>query len=130
MSGSQFEAVAGYARVVKDGPWAFSAGTTGFDYKNMTISDDIVMQTLKAVENIKVALKDVGFLVSDVIQCNWVITDRDYFVPCGKILSDFFEETRPAMMTMVCQLIDPRMKFEMQVIALKRASADQGSEIP
>ena len=41
-SGSKFEKIAGYSRAVVDGEWIFVSGTTGYDYKNHTISDDIV----------------------------------------------------------------------------------------
>jgi enamine deaminase RidA (YjgF/YER057c/UK114 family) len=40
-SGSSFEQVAGYSRVVVDGEWIFVSGTTGYDYSNMTISPDL-----------------------------------------------------------------------------------------
>jgi enamine deaminase RidA (YjgF/YER057c/UK114 family) len=39
-SGSSFEREIGYSRAVLDGEWVFVSGTTGFDYKTMTISDD------------------------------------------------------------------------------------------
>ena len=38
-SGSPFEAATGYRRAVVDGEWVFVAGTTGFDYAQMTIAD-------------------------------------------------------------------------------------------
>ena len=47
-SGSSFEAQGGYSRAVVDGEWVFVAGTTGFDYTAMTISDDPAEQTRQA----------------------------------------------------------------------------------
>jgi len=47
-SGSPFEAAGGYSRAVVDGEWVFVAGTTGFDYAAMTISDDPAEQTRQA----------------------------------------------------------------------------------
>ena len=38
-SGSPFEAQIAYSRAVVDGEWIFVAGTTGFDYSTMSISD-------------------------------------------------------------------------------------------
>src|SRR5262249_58286068 len=40
-SGSSFETEVGYSRAVVDGDWVFVSGTTGFDYRSMTISDDL-----------------------------------------------------------------------------------------
>ena len=43
-SGSTFEQEIGYSRAVVDGDWVFVAGTTGYDYATMTISDDVAEQ--------------------------------------------------------------------------------------
>lgn len=56
-SGSEFESRIGYSRAVVDGDWVFVSGTTGFDYKDMTISDDVVVQTEQCLKNIEDALK-------------------------------------------------------------------------
>lgn len=44
-SGSIYEEKIGYSRAVVDGDMIYMSGTTGYDYKTMTISDDIVEQT-------------------------------------------------------------------------------------
>lgn len=42
LSGSVFEERIGYARAVVDGDRVHVSGTTGFDYADMTISEDVV----------------------------------------------------------------------------------------
>lgn len=42
LSGSVFEERIGYARAVVDGDRGHVSGTTGFDYADMTISEDVV----------------------------------------------------------------------------------------
>jgi len=59
-SGSPFEAQGGFSRAVVDGEWVFVAGTTGFDYIAMTISDDPAEQTQQALRNIERALAEAG----------------------------------------------------------------------
>ena len=44
-SGSTFEEQIGYSRAVVVGDWVFVSGTTGFDYKTMSISESLVQQT-------------------------------------------------------------------------------------
>jgi hypothetical protein len=39
-SGSSFEEQIGYSLAAVDGDWIFMSGTTGFNYMDMTISDD------------------------------------------------------------------------------------------
>ena len=51
-SGSIFEEKVGYSRAVCDGRWVFVAGTTGFNYETMKISDDVVVQCRQTLENI------------------------------------------------------------------------------
>ncbi|MGE5210354.1 MAG: Rid family hydrolase, partial [Acidobacteriota bacterium] len=58
--GSDFEQTIGYSRAVVDGRWVFVAGTTGFDYSTMTISDDIVDQVDQTLVNIDDALTRAG----------------------------------------------------------------------
>ena len=38
-SGSTFEKEIGYSRAVVEGDWIFVSGTTGFDYKTMTLAE-------------------------------------------------------------------------------------------
>ena len=57
-SGSSLEAEAGYSRAVVDGEWIFVAGTTGFDYAQMTIVDAPAEQARQAFRNIEAALAE------------------------------------------------------------------------
>ena len=51
-SGSSFEKEMGYSRAVVEGDWVFVSGTTGFNYDDMTIADDVVNQTEQCLKNI------------------------------------------------------------------------------
>ena len=59
-SGSKFESEIGYSRAVADGDWVFVAGTTGFDYATMAISDDVAEQAEQAVRTVSSALERGG----------------------------------------------------------------------
>ena len=43
-----------------DGEWVFVAGTTGFDYAQMTIVEDPAEQARQAFRNIETALAEAG----------------------------------------------------------------------
>lgn len=43
-SASSFEQDIGHSRAVVGDDWVFVSGTTGFDYKAMTISEDVIQQ--------------------------------------------------------------------------------------
>lgn len=119
--GSTFEEQAGYSRAVVDGRWVFVAGTTGFDYSTMTISDDIVEQVDRALTNIADALERAGSSADDVVRVTYLVANPDDFESCWPSLRTFFDGARPAATMMVVGLLDPRIKIEIEVTALKRS---------
>ncbi len=116
-SGSSFEAEIGYARAVVYRDWVHVAGTTGFDYATMTISDDVVAQVEQCVANIGDALSEAGCTFADVVRVRYLLPDRNDFEPCFPTLRRTFGDVRPAATMMVCGLSDPRMKIEIEVDA-------------
>lgn len=117
--GSEFEEAIGYSRAVVDGRWVFVAGTTGFDYSTMTISDDIVEQVDQTLANIDDALSRAGSGPADVVRVRYLLTDADDFEPCWPSLRRYFGDARPGATMMVVGLADPRMRIEIEVTALK-----------
>jgi len=119
-SGSTFEAQIGYSRAVVDGDWVHVAGTTGFDYTDMTISDDLVEQAEQCLANIGTALADAGCSFADVVRVRYLLPDRADFEPCWPALRRCFGEARPAATMLVCGLLDPRARIEIEVTARRR----------
>ena len=118
-SGSPFEAEIGYSRAVVHCDWIFVSGTTGFDYAKMTIADDIESQTEQCLMNIESALSQAGSSLKDVVRVNYVLPDGNEFSRCWPILRKYFGEIRPAAMMITAALLDPRMKIEIEVTAIK-----------
>ncbi|HYH17699.1 MAG TPA: RidA family protein [Azospirillum sp.] len=116
-SGSTFEKVAGYSRAVVDGKWVFVSGTTGFDYAAGTISDDVVEQAHQTFRNIRAALEQAKSSLRDVVRVRVYLTSAADFERVAPILGEYLGEARPANTTVVCPLIDPRMKIEIEVTA-------------
>jgi enamine deaminase RidA (YjgF/YER057c/UK114 family) len=120
-SGSQFEQKIGYSRAVVDGRWVFVSGTTGFDYKTMTISDDVVAQTDQCFKNIAAALAEADASLADVVRVHYLITKREDFEPIWPVLQKHFGDVRPACTVLVTGLVDEKMLIEIEVTARKRA---------
>jgi enamine deaminase RidA (YjgF/YER057c/UK114 family) len=120
-SGSTFEAEIGYSRAIVDGDWIFVSGTTGFDYKTMTVADDVVAQCEQTLRNIEAALAEAGSSLADIVRVNYIFPDREDFQPCWPVLRRAFGESRPASTMIVAGLADPRMKIEIEVTARRRS---------
>lgn len=116
-SGSTFEQEIGYSRAVVDGEWVFVSGTTGFDYRAMTIAEDVVEQTEQCLRNIEAALLEAGSSLRDVVRVTYVLPNADEFRRCWPTLRKYFGEVRPAAMMISAGLADPRMKIEIEVTA-------------
>ncbi|RFC63563.1 RidA family protein [Fulvimarina endophytica] len=118
-SGSPFEKQAGYSRAVVQGNMAFVSGTTGYDYETMTMPDGAREQAANALATIGKALAEGGFAMSDVVRMTYYVTDAafasDVFEETGRV----FSEIRPAATIIVCGLLKPEMKVEIEATALK-----------
>ena len=116
-SGSTFEEEIGFSRAVVDGEWVFVSGTTGFDYRSMTISDSLIEQTDQCLRNIETALAEAGASLRDVVRVTYVLPNAAEFRDCWPILRKYFGDIRPAAMMISAGLADPRMRIEIEVTA-------------
>ena len=120
-SGSSYERDIGYSRAVVDGEWIFVSGTTGFDYRSMTISDSLAEQTEQCLRNIQSALEQAGASLRDVVRVTYILPKAQDFPQCWPILRRYFGEVRPAATMISAGLADPRMQIEIEVTARRRA---------
>ena len=122
-TGSPFEAQIGYSRAVADGDWVFVSGTTGFDYRSMTIAEDLLAQTEQCVQNIKAALEQAGASLRDVVRVTYILPKADEFPQCWPVLRKHFGDVRPAATMLSAGLADPRMRIEIEVTARRRGDS-------
>lgn len=118
-SGSSFEAVAGYSRAVVEGNTVYVAGTTGFDYASMRIDDDPLAQCHQCFRNVAAALAEAGCTLDDVVRVRYYLTDVRLFEQLAPVFGRYFAQARPAATAIVCGLVDPRMKLEIEVTAVR-----------
>lgn len=120
-SGSTFERDIGYSRAVVQGDWIFVSGTTGFDYTTMTIAEGVEAQAEQCLKNIETALKQAGSSLADVVRVTYVLPDGGEFEKCWPVLRKYFGEVRPAAMMIQASLLDPRMRIEIEVTAMRQS---------
>lgn len=118
-SGSPFEKEAGYSRAVVLGNMAFVSGTTGYDYETMSMPDSVREQAANALATIRKALEEGGFQMSDVVRMTYYVTDADFASVLFEETGRVFSEIRPAATLIVCGLLKPEMKVEIEATAHK-----------
>lgn len=120
-SGSKWEPLIGYSRLVKAGNMLFVSGTTGSD-KDGKISGGAYAQTRQALLNIESALKTAGASMKDVVRTRIFCTSLDEWQEIGRAHGEFFGEIRPATaMVGVKQLVAPEMIVEIEADAVLTA---------
>ena len=120
-SGSSFEREIGYSRALVEGDWVFLSGTTGFDYRSMTIADDLLTQTEQCMQNIKSALEQAEASLRDVVRVTYILPKAEDFPQCWPILRKYFGDVRPAATMLSAGLADPRIRIEIEVTARRQA---------
>lgn len=117
-SGSAFEREFAYSRAVEEGRWIFVSGTTGFDYKTMTIADDVVEQCEQCFRNIAAALAHFGGAGLDsVVRVRYIVPRREDFARCAPVIRKYLGSARPAATMIVAGLLEERIRIEIEVTA-------------
>lgn len=116
-SGSSLERTAGYSRAVVDGDLVFVSGCTGLDYATDTLADGAEAQTRQTFRNIEWALGEAGCTLKDVVRATYYVADRADVPNILKVYGEHFRDIRPASTLLICGLVRPEMKVEIEVTA-------------
>lgn len=124
-TGSPFEEAFGYCRAVRDGEMVYVSGTTGYDYAAMVMPDDAGAQAANALGTIERALTELGAAMADVVRVTYYVTDVAHVDAVVEAVGPVFGDIRPAATMIVCGLIKPEMKIEIEVTARIGAGTQQ-----
>ena len=119
-SGSPWEGVVGYSRVVVRGDAAWVSGTTSMADGAVVHKGDAAAQTRQALAIIRESLERAGFTLADVVRTRMFVTDISRWEEIGRAHGEVFGDVRPATtMVQVAALIDPDMLVEIEVDAVR-----------
>lgn len=118
-SGSKYEDIGSYSRIVAVGDLVFVSNTAGIDYTSREISDDAGKQCEKALQNVERALASVGCTLADVVKLTKHIQNRDDKEKVGEVIGRVFKGIDPASTTLCTPLASDIYKVELEVIAYR-----------
>ena len=81
------------------------------------------LQARQALRNIQQALAEAGAALGDVVRVRYYLPDLADWPAIVPVLGELFGPIRPAATALICGLVDPRMKIEIEVTARLPASA-------
>ena len=121
-SGAPWEAVVGYSRAVRVGPFVYVAGTTAVDAEGAVVAPgDAGAQTTFILDTMARALAEAGAALGDVVRTRIYVTDISQWEAVGRAHGAVFGAIRPATtMVEVSALIDPAMLVEIEADAVVR----------
>jgi enamine deaminase RidA (YjgF/YER057c/UK114 family) len=119
-TGSDYENLVGYSRALVVGDWVFVSGTTGRNHETGEILEDVVAQTHQCFRTIAWALAEAGASLADVVRAGIIMVDRADDARVAPVVADYLKPVGPALTTIVADLLDPRLRIEIEVTALRR----------
>ena len=118
--GAAFEDVAGYARIVKAGPFVYVSGTTAVTPEGTVYGEGDAYEQAKYIfTKIVSLLEENGVKKEEVVKVNIYTTDAGENGNITKAYSEFFKESRPACTWLgIKQLNRPSQMVEIEVQAI------------
>jgi len=118
-TGTPWEPVVGYSRVVRIGPHVWVAGTTATGADGRIVAPgDAAAQARQVLENVRAALERAGARLEHVVRTRIFVRNVGDREAIGREHGEYFGAIRPAStMVEVSGLVDPRMLVEIEVDA-------------
>jgi enamine deaminase RidA (YjgF/YER057c/UK114 family) len=119
-NGNPMEAVVGFSRAVRVGPFISIGGTApvGPDGKTVGVGD-VAAQTRQCIEIIKAALERAGSGLHDVVRTRILLTNIDDWKTAIDVRKDYFRDVRPVdTILSIDRFVNPDWLIEIEADAI------------
>lgn len=119
-NGNPMEAVVGFSRAVRVGPFITVGGTAPVGPDGRTVGvGDVGAQTRQCIEIIRAALEQAGSGLRDVVRTRVILTDIDDWKAAIDVRKEYFRDIRPVDTIMaIDRFVDPEWLVEMEADAI------------
>lgn len=116
---SEGEKTYSMSRAVVQGDWCFVSGTVGYDYTTGEIPEDPAQQAMNTFANVMAAMKEGGFELGHTVRVQYTLSSRDHIDAVLPVIKRHFGNIMPAATMVIADMVDERMKVEIEVTAYK-----------
>lgn len=119
-NGNPMEAIVGFSRAVRVGPYISIGGTAPVDAEGRTVGiGDVGAQTHQCIRIIRQALEDAGSGLHDVVRTRVILTDIDNWKAAIDARKEYFRDIRPVDTIMaINRFVNPEWLVELEVDAV------------
>ena len=128
-TGSPYEQIASYSRLVALDNWIFVSNTAGRNPKTKEIPDDVIEQTAQVLSNIEHALASVDASLQDIVMSRVFIQNPKDTSAVMEFIGTKFRGIDPATTVTCPPLGSTDYKVELEVTAYRGASRAKVTEI-
>lgn len=108
-----------YSQGIRTQELVFCSGQVGLDPRTGDLSQGVVAQTAKSLENLKSVLSSVGADLNDVVKTTVFMTDLSEYSLMNDEYSKHFSAPFPARSTVQVAALPRGAKVEIEAIAVK-----------
>lgn len=118
-SGTKWEGIVGYSRVVRVGDRVFVSGTTATDDDGNVVGENTYEQSKFILEKIQHYLQEAGAEMRHVVKTIMYVTDASQWEGVGRAHNEFFADVKPvSTLIEVSALVGPDYLVEISVDAI------------
>ncbi|WP_442598611.1 RidA family protein [Neobacillus sp. D3-1R] len=115
------KAIGPYSQAVKVGEFIFLSGQIPVDpYTNEVVTQDIVLQTRKVMENIAAILEEEGLSLEHIVKTTLFLKNMDQFSIVNEEYGKALGDHRPARSTIEVSRLPKDVLIEVEAIAMAK----------
>ena len=109
-----------YSPAIRAGNTLYISGQIAIDPSSGEfVEGGIAEQTEQVLKNINALLKKAGFSMGDVVKCNVLLSDIEYYTPMNSVYSSWFSSDPPARKAFAVKDLPRGALVEIDAIAIK-----------